>query len=99
MIIVAGTLQFEASHTDAVVPHILEVMKETLQEKGCICYRFARSLETVGLFQIYEEWDSEEDLNRHLETDHIAVFLKALAAFTVLEQDIKVLEAKVLRSL
>lgn len=99
MIIVAGTLQFEASQTDAIVPHILDVMKETVLEKGCICYRFARSLETDGIFQIYEEWDSEEDLNRHLDTDHIALFLKALADFTVLQQDIKVLDAKVLRSL
>lgn len=99
MIIVAGTIQFEASRLKEIEPHILLVMSHTVQESGCICYRFCHEMNTTGLFQIYEEWESEADLQRHLETDHIAAFLTALSEFKVLAQDIKVFEANMLRSL
>lgn len=99
MIIVAGTIQFEPSDLNEIEPHIVEVMAHTVKEIGCICYRFCRDMNVEGQFQIYEEWDNEPVLQRHLETDHIAAFLAALSDFKVLAQDIKVFEATKLRSL
>jgi len=99
MIIVAGTIQFAPSDLKQIEPHILEVMAHTVKENGCICYRFCRDMSVEGLFQIYEEWDSEAVLERHLETDHIKAFLNSLSDFKVLAQDVKVFEATKLRSL
>jgi quinol monooxygenase YgiN len=99
MIIVAGTIQFEASQLDEIEPHIVEVMAHTVKESGCICYRFCRDLTVAGQYRIYEEWDNEPVLQQHLETNHIKAFLDALANFKVIAQDIKVFEATKLRSL
>lgn len=99
MIIVAGTIQFESSDIGQIEQLIQEVVSHTVQERGCICYRFCRDMNIAGLFQIYEEWESDSDLQRHLETAHIAAFLTALSDFKVLAQDVKVFEANKLRSL
>ncbi|MEH6727155.1 MAG: putative quinol monooxygenase [Hyphomicrobiales bacterium] len=99
MIIVSGTIQFAPSDLKQIEPHIIEVMAHTAKENGCICYRFCPDMSVEGLFQIYEEWDSEAVLERHLETDHIKAFLNALSDFKVLAQDVKVFEATKLRSL
>lgn len=99
MIIVAGTIQFEPSDIEQVESHIREAVFHTVQEHGCICYRFCRDMNTEGLFQIYEEWESEPDLLNHLGTKHITAFLTALSNFNVVAQDVKVFEANQLRSL
>lgn len=99
MIIVAGTLQFAADQSEAVMPHILSVSELTRQESGCICYGFAQDLETAGLFHIYEEWESEEQLNAHLKAEHLVTFQEALSRFTILDQNVKVIDAAVLRKL
>lgn len=93
MIIVAGTLQIEV--TDAILcePHILEVMSKTALEKGCIVYRFSKDLQTEGLFQIYEEWETEEDLDAHSKSAHIASFLNALSTKYIISRDLKKFKA------
>tara|TARA_R110002126_G_scaffold67646_12_gene171256 strand:- start:1357 stop:1656 length:300 start_codon:yes stop_codon:yes gene_type:complete len=99
MIIVAGTLQIEKADAKLSKPHILEVMRKTAKEKGCIVYRFSKDLQTDGLFQIYEEWETEADLDAHSKSSHIAAFLDALSKINIISRDLKKFEAANIRPL
>lgn len=99
MIIVAGTLQIEKDDARLAEPHIVEVMQKTALEKGCITYRFSKDLQTVGLFQIYEEWESKKDLDAHSKSSHIAAFLEVLSTKNIIARDLKVFEAIDIRTL
>lgn len=93
MIIVAGSLQIEKTDAKSCESHILEVMRKTASEKGCIVYRFSKDLQTDGLFQIYEEWETEEDLEAHSKSSHIAAFLNALSSKNIVSRDLKKFKA------
>lgn len=42
--------------------------KETVgKRKGCISYSFNQNVEQPTEFVLYEQWESEEDLNAHIE--------------------------------
>lgn len=99
MIIVAGIIQFEEKDVSAARPHIINVMRETVQEKGCICYRFCADLNIKGLFQIYEEWETAEDLERHSVAPHLKAFVDQLSAFSILERKITMFEATKIKDL
>ncbi len=99
MIIVAGTLQFDEKDIELAKPHIINVMRETAKEQGCICYRFCPDMQTNGLFQIYEEWETAEDLERHSVAPHLQAFVKELSALNLLTREIVMYEASKLRNL
>ncbi len=46
----------------------------TRGEKGCINYDLHQSIDDPALFLFYENWESREDLERHLETAHALRF-------------------------
>lgn len=99
MIVVTGTIELAAEDSETLIEPVIEVMRLTALEKGCIVYRFYRDLENAALFRIYEEWDSQADLDAHLKSPHIAEFGKALRSVRVVGQSIKVLEIESVRAL
>lgn len=99
MIVVTGTIELAPEHSETLIAPVIEVMRLTALEKGCIVYRFYRDLENAALFRIYEEWESEADLEAHLKSPHIAEFGKALQSVRVVGQSIKVLEIESARPL
>ena len=46
------------------------------KEEGCINYDLYQSTDDSTLFIFYENWESREDLERHLETPHSLAFDK-----------------------
>ncbi len=93
MIVVAGEMVIEAGDVDAVVPAALEMMRASNAEAGCRHYRFYADLEHAGAFHVYEEWDSLDDLQAHVDSPHMAIWRAALAKVTVVSRDIKRFEA------
>jgi quinol monooxygenase YgiN len=43
-------------------------------EKGCINYDLYRAIDDPTLFIFYENWESREDIERHLEMAHCSAF-------------------------
>ena len=74
------TAQFDivAGHEQEVLSAFEKLAKETRMEPGCISYILARSLENPLSCTILECWDSERDLEAHLQTPHIKSFQKAV---------------------
>ncbi|MBU1003663.1 MAG: antibiotic biosynthesis monooxygenase [Proteobacteria bacterium] len=50
----------------------------TRAEQGCLRYEPHRT-EEIGRYCILEQWQSQEHLDRHLDSEHIATFRQASA--------------------
>jgi quinol monooxygenase YgiN len=59
---------------DEAVAAMKIVAAETLQESGCAEYRFALPVNSGDPIVLFEEWASQDALNAHFETAHLAAF-------------------------
>jgi quinol monooxygenase YgiN len=78
MILVAGTVKVRRESRDEAVRLALVMAAATRAEKGCRRYAFHAALDDPDTFFIFEEWESEEALARHFETEHMAAFRREL---------------------
>lgn len=51
----------------------------TLKEKGCYSYVFHQSIENPTEFAFYEQWESEDHLNVHLNSLHMKNFFEEVS--------------------
>ena len=53
---------------------LLETMRGMLEparvEKGCLNYRLYEDIENRNIFILLEEWETQEDLEKHIRTDN-----------------------------
>ena len=74
MIVVAGHFTVPADKQRAFADAAKELTAETLQEDGCLFYEFWADLDGSGRFSVLEAWETEEHLDAHLRTPHLAAF-------------------------
>ena len=74
MLVIAGTISIDPEKREPAVAAAVEMMRETLEEPGCISYVFSADLTQPGGFRIFEEWESQEALDLHFKTPHMAKF-------------------------
>jgi quinol monooxygenase YgiN len=68
---------------------LLGLIEPTRQEKGCIVYELLQNQEDVTDFTFVEEWESQEMLNTHLASAHIAEAVSQLNGLLAAEPDIR----------
>ncbi|MDQ2797019.1 MAG: antibiotic biosynthesis monooxygenase [Actinomycetota bacterium] len=56
---------------------LTELLGHTRSEEGCVRYDLFESAATPGTFVTIEEWDSQDALDAHLGSAHIAAALDA----------------------
>jgi quinol monooxygenase YgiN len=78
VIIVAGHLSIDPSHREDALAAIAAGVTATRQEAGNIDYRFSPDLDDPDRFNLIERWESEEAMNAHMATPHLAEFLTAI---------------------
>ncbi len=71
MIVIAGSIPIKPEHREEARQLALEMAKATQAEAGCLAYQFYADLSDPNTFFIFEEWESEEALNRHFQTEHM----------------------------
>ena len=74
MLVIAGHIEIDPANRDTAIAAAVTVMEETAKEAGCISYTFSSDLSDPGCFRIFEEWESQEALDAHFTTPHMAVF-------------------------
>ncbi len=74
MIVIAGSIPIKPEHRDEARQLALDMAKATQAEAGCLAYQFYADLSDPNTFFIFEEWESEEALNRHFQTEHMKNF-------------------------
>jgi quinol monooxygenase YgiN len=89
MLVIAGTISIDPEKRDAAVAAALEMMRETRKEAGCISYTFSGDLGDPGGFRVFEEWESQEALDAHFATPHMAKFQGEMGGFGIRGMDVK----------
>jgi quinol monooxygenase YgiN len=89
VIIVAGTVALEAGQRNAAIRVARTMAAATVKEPGCLRYRFYADLDDEHTFFVYEEWESEEALARHFQTEHMRAFQAELPALVAGALDIR----------
>jgi quinol monooxygenase YgiN len=75
---VVATIPTKPEAGDAVRAGLAELVAATLQEDGCLAYEAFESSAVPGVFVTIESWRSQEDLDAHMTTPHIAKAFEVL---------------------
>lgn len=60
----------DSSRRDAIIDAATELVEFSLRDKGCIDYDLYASTTNTDRLLIYETWQSDEDLKRHMDSEH-----------------------------
>lgn len=63
---------------EAVKAGLAELVAATRAEEGCIAYEAFESTAVPGTYVTIETWRSQEDLDAHMQTPHIAKAFEVL---------------------
>jgi quinol monooxygenase YgiN len=88
MIVVVGRVRTDAEKRGDLVRIAQAVVAASRQDEGCISYRFYEDAEIANDFVFIEEWQSDEALQQHFATPHIAEFMQAVLAALVAPPDV-----------
>jgi quinol monooxygenase YgiN len=80
MIIVAGSFGVRDDAREDAQAALLEMQATSRAEGGCHAYAFSWDMEDPNLVRLYEEWETDEALQAHAASDHMASFLRATGA-------------------
>ncbi len=89
MIIVLGEFEFHADDFEAAKGLAATLMRETVQEDGCVKYAFAADLMRPGCLQLSECWRDDAALSAHFLTPHIRAYREGLKALRVIGRVVK----------
>jgi quinol monooxygenase YgiN len=89
VIIVSGTVAIRPGQRDAAIRVARTMAAATAKEPGCLRYRFYADLDDPHTFFVYEEWQSEDALATHFQTDHMRAFQAELPALIAGAPDIR----------
>ena len=82
-IIVTGTIDFDPTKRDEAVAAVTECMEATQAEEGCERYVFSGDLADPGRLYVSEQWASQEAMDTHMATPHLAALMGAMGALGV----------------
>ena len=74
MLLLAGTIDIDPTKMQGAEAAAKEMMAETRKEDGCVAYVFSRDLFDPGRFHLFECWASQEALDAHGASPHMAKF-------------------------
>lgn len=83
--------KIEAKHDkiDLVKTELLKLVEPTRKEKGCIQYDLHQDNNNPEVFVFYENWESRELWQEHMNNDHLKAYMQAtegaVAQFTLNE--------------
>ncbi|CAN0586319.1 unnamed protein product [Ectocarpus sp. 12 AP-2014] len=94
MIVVTGTFKItDLMRAAAMQPVVLNAISDSRNEPGCLVYEFAQLIDDAQAFRIYEEWESKEALDAHMQTDHFKALSEALEKAGVTDLSVMKFEA------
>ena len=70
-ITVIGEIKARPNHQDTVKKARAKLVGPTQKEKGCVRYDLHQDRHDPTLFFFLEKWSSEDDLNNHLQSQHV----------------------------
>lgn len=68
---VVARIQAKDGCEDAMATELHKLLEPSRRDKGCINYDMHVSLESPGLFILYENWETKQHWLDHMETEHL----------------------------
>ena len=75
MIIVKITMTARPEKRKEVMQTLLSMIEPMLQEKGCLSYQVFQDIDDENVFSLIKEWETREDLDRHMRFHRFGVLL------------------------
>lgn len=82
-IIVTGSFDLDPAQSGAFKEAASACMAATRAEAACESYTFMEDLEVPGRFHVTELWASQEGMDEHMASPHLAAFMGAMGGFGV----------------
>ena len=76
-ILVTGTIDFDPAKRDDAIAAVTTCMAATQAEDGCERYVFSGDLNDPGRIYVSEQWASQEAMDAHMQTPHLAALMAA----------------------
>jgi len=75
MIIVRVTMNVLPEKQKEVMQTLLSMIDAAEREKGCLSYDVFCDIDGKTVFNLIEEWETREDLDRHIRSERFSVLL------------------------
>lgn len=75
MIVVIATIECKKDSVNYIQNQLCKLVVPTLMERGCLFYKFYQDLEQPNFFHSFEIWISQNDIDNHMNTNHIKTYL------------------------
>ena len=89
MIVIAGTISLDPAKREEAFAAAKQIMIETHKEEGNIAYVFSSDLNDEGLVHVFEAWESQDALDIHFKTPHMAEFQAKIGELGVKDMKIQ----------
>jgi quinol monooxygenase YgiN len=70
MIKVVAKAIYKTEGVEKAIELLSELVEESRKEEGCIKYEMYQDVKDETILTMIEEWESEEDLKKHMEESH-----------------------------
>jgi quinol monooxygenase YgiN len=88
---VIATIKTHPGKMDELLPHAREVVRATnANEPGCMLYQANVSVVEPDTLRMVEQWKTREDLAKHVDMPHMAVW-RAANASLIAERKIEII--------
>ena len=71
-----------------------DCIEATRREQGCLAYEIHESLTQPCRFVSFESWETRDDIERHMGSDHMRAFLETTRACVTAPPVIEVIEPR-----
>ncbi|HUY86328.1 MAG TPA: putative quinol monooxygenase [Acidimicrobiales bacterium] len=99
MIIISGILRVSAEDREKVFNLVAPLISASLAEGGCNEYGFWEDPAQPGSIRIFEEWASQEALDSHFATAHMAEFMSQMGSLKIEAMDLFRYESEIKKPL
>lgn len=89
MVVIGGKLPVKPEAREQAVQIMLKMAAETHKEDGCNLYDFWVHTADPNTFLVFEEWESQEHLDRHVTTPHMTEFMEGISKVLSGKSDVK----------
>ena|SRR5688572_15704583 len=79
MIVLVARVHVKPSKREDFIKVAQGMLEPSRDEKGCISYNFFADTLDSGFFHFFEEWESQEALKKHSQSDHYQRYSQAIA--------------------
>lgn len=78
MIVRSVTFYVKPGNTKEFIEATIENQNNSIKEKGIVCFDFFQCKDDPTKFLLYEVYKSENDMNKHAETNHFKKWINTV---------------------